>query len=288
MEYLRCVRCSGKLELEALKQKQEINEGFLFCANCEVYYPIISKVPIMWDDFSAYLSNRTILGGQLLVKSSNSKMKGFIKKSLSKVKKNIEDRSLLEDRWAKIYKNNAKSTFYSVIKKSLKSIPKSKLVLEHGCSIGLISDFLAQRHDLVFGIDSSYHGILAAKKTKRKNLDFFVADSIFHPFGKQKFGLVVALNLLEIVEPSKLLKIISNQISNGAVLLTDPYDFERGKRSVKNPLYAKEIRQKLQDLGFNVTSKTRKPSFIPWNLKINERATLNYKVDLVIGKKREK
>jgi hypothetical protein len=34
-----------------------------------------------------------------------------------------------------------------------------------------------------------------------------------------------------------------------------------------------------------IMSKTKIPSDISWNLKLNSRATLNYKVDFVIGKK---
>ena len=91
--------------------------------------------------------------------------------------------------------------------------------------------------------------------------------------------------MLEIVEPSFLLKIISNQISNGFIFLSDPYDYERGKNSVKNPLNENQIREILCRNKFQITKSTKKPSKINWNLKINDRTQLNYKVDIIIAKK---
>ena len=123
------------------------------------------------------------------------------------------------------------------------------------------------------------------KKQFKPNLDYFVADSLTPVFGKLQFDLVLALNVLEIIEPKVLLKSISKQITNGYFVLSDPYDFDRGPRSVKNPLDESSLRTNLKNLGFRISSSTKNPSFIPWNLKLNSRATLNYKVDLVISEK---
>ena len=286
LKFIKCVKCKSKLQLEILKQKNEIEEGFLFCQNCKAKYPIILKIAILWADFSAYLSSRSKLGGELFLKSQTPKMKSFVKKTLSKIHKNVEDRSLIEKRWVGIYQSNKNSRFYTTIKKQLENIPRKNLVLENGCSIGQISEFLSKKHGNVFGIDRSFSAIIEAKKIKKENLDFFVADSLEHPFGRQKFGLVVGLNLLEIIEPSELLEVLSKQVTKGTILLSDPYDYERGNNSVKISLDSKEIRKSLQSLGFKISSNTKKPSFIPWSLKLNSRATLQYKEDLIIASKR--
>ncbi len=283
LKYIRCVRCKGKLELEVLQQAQEINEGFLHCKICRLKYPIISKIPILRSDFVSYLSNRSKLGGKLYLKANHKTMKSFMKKSLSKIKK-LEDKTEIEKRWAKIYKANKSAKFYSVIRDKLSKLPKSKLALEHGCSIGIISKFMAKNNDITFGIDNSFSAIYAAKKNRIENLDYFVADSLEHPFGNQKFGLVVALNLLELVEPNKLVKIVSKQ-AKGTFVLSDPYDYDRGKFSVKNPVTPQVLRKELQKHGFRISSNTMKPSFIPWNLSLNPRTRLNYRVDLVVCKK---
>jgi len=96
---------------------------------------------------------------------------------------------------------------------------------------------------------------------------------------------VLELNILELVEPIELLKHISKQISTGDLVISDPYDFDRDVNSVKNPLDALTLRTTLKNYGFKISSKTKKPSYISWNLKLNPRAILNYKVDLIIGKK---
>ena len=282
IEFIRCVRCQKKLELEKLEEKNEIIEGFLSCQNCNISYPIISKVPILYNDFTRYLSSRASLGGELLLQVS-PKMKKFVKKSLSKIKRE-DDRTRTERNWTRIYQNSMDSKFYSVVKKTLDAVPNSKLVLEHGCSIGIVSEHLAKRHDTVFGIDSSYYSTLEAKKSRKTNLDYIVADSLEHPFGNQKFGLVVALNLLEIIEPENLLKVLSRQINN-AMLLSSPYDYERGTNSIKKPILENDLRKKLAQLGFSISLGTKKPGFIQWKLVLNSRANLNYKVDLILAKR---
>ena len=271
------------MELEILYKQQEIEEGFLHCNFCHLHFPIVKKIPIMWDDFVSYLSERPSLGGKLMLHSKNQKMKSFLKKTLSQVKK-IDNRANIEDRWVKIYQKSTRSRFYSKVKSSLVNLPRAKLVLEHGCSIGTVSEHLSKYNELVFGIDRSFLALSIAKKTSRPNLDYFVADSLSHPFGKQKFELIVALNMLELIEPRQFLKTISQQTSK-FLFLSDPYDFDRGIHSVKTPMDSTLLRKELRKNKFSIANQTKKPSFISWNLQINSRATLQYKVDLVVGKK---
>ena len=282
LEFLRCVKCGAKLELDTFESGKEIIEGLLECKKCKLEFPIIQKIPILWDDFSNYLSSRRILGGKLYKLTNSPKLKSFVKKSL---KSKDNDRSKLEEKWARIYQNSKTSKFYSEIKKNLDSLPSSKLVLEHGCSIGIVTSHLANSNELVFGLDRSFSAIEYAKKQFKENLDYFVADSLSPVFGKLQFDLVLALNVLEIIEPQVLLKSISKQITRGHFVISDPYDFDRGPASVKNPIDASSLRMNLKNLGFKISNSTKKPTFIPWNLKINPRATLNYKVDLVIAQK---
>jgi len=284
LDYLRCVKCGSKLELDVFKKQMEIEEGILECKKCHSLYPIIEKIPILWDDFANYLSNRRILGGKLIHSVSNP-MKKFLKNSLTRNIKNIEDRTSLEERWTGIYQNSRRSRFYSTIKKELKALPKSKLVLEYGCSIGIMSSYLADSSQTVFGVDRSFSAIKIATKEPKENLDYFVADSFSPIFGKTKFDLIVALNLLDLIEPRDFLKQISTQIQKGHLIITDPYDHDRGKNSVKQPVDENTLRQNLRNLKFKITLATESPSNISWNLKLNPRTTLNYKVDLVIAGK---
>ena len=285
LNFLRCVRCGSKLELDVFKKETEIDEGILECKKCTLCFPIIKKIPIIWDDFSKYISERMMLGGKLFNFASHDKMKKFLKHSLSISKRNTDDRTTLEERWSRIYQNSQKSKFYSIIKNELDIMPKSKLVLEYGCSIGIMTSFLANSNQNVFGIDRSFSAISVAKKIQKDNLDYFVADLMSDVFGNTKFDLILALNVLELVEPKDLLKYISQQILKGHFVISDPYDFDRGKNSVKKPLDELTLRTSLEELGFAISVKTKKPSYLTWNLKLNPRSTLNYKVDLIIAKK---
>ena len=282
LEFLRCVKCGAKLELDAFESGTEIEEGILQCKKCNLEFPIIQKIPILWNDFSKYLSSRRILGGKLYKLSTSAQLKSFVKKSLNA---KDTDRSNLEEKWARIYQNSKTSKFYSTIKKNLDSLPSSKLALEHGCSIGIMTSHLANSCELVFGVDRSFSAIQIAKKQFKSNLDYFVADSLSPVFGKLQFDLILALNVLEIIEPKVLLKSISKQITKGYFVISDPYDFDRGPGSVKKSVDASSLRMNLKNLGFKISNSTKNQSFIPWNLKLNPRATLNYKVDLVISQK---
>jgi len=118
-KFLRCVRCGSKLELDVFKVDQEIEEGILECKKCNLIFPIIEKIPILWDDFPKYLSSRKVLGGKLYRLSNTRKMKKFLKFSLSQTKRTNDDRTTLEERWSKIYQNNKSSKFYTIIKKKI-------------------------------------------------------------------------------------------------------------------------------------------------------------------------
>lgn len=253
----------------------------LFCTKCKLVYPIIQKIAILWNDFASYLSHRPRLGGELLLAVKSAPIKSMIKSALSGASKS-QDLSIIEKRWAAIYQNNSKSRFYGTIKKI---IPSAGLAIEHGCSIGVMTTHVAQKCERVFGIDKSFYAIREAKKSRRKNLDYFVADSMEHPFGA-KFDLVLGLNLFELVEPKKLLAVLASSTKKGGtIILTDPYDYERGEKSVKEPLYEDTIRTEIAKLGFTISNPTKKPSHIPWNLKLHNRANLQYLVDLIVATK---
>jgi 2-polyprenyl-3-methyl-5-hydroxy-6-metoxy-1,4-benzoquinol methylase/uncharacterized protein YbaR (Trm112 family) len=285
LNFLRCIRCGSELEIEILKKETEIEEGLLECIRCTLFFPIIQKIPVIWDDFSKYLSERIMLGGRLFNSVSHAKMKKFLRYSLANAKRINDDRTILEEKWAQIYQKSRRSKFYSLIKNELSNIPKSKLVLEYGCSIGIMSTFLANSHQRVFGVDRSFHAISIAKKTQKDNMDYFVSDLLSPLFGDTKFDLILALNVLDLIEPKDLLTRMSQQISKGILVLSDPYDFDRGKNSVRRPLDELLVRASLEELGFTITINTKRPSHLSWNLKLNPRLTLNYKVDFIIAKK---
>lgn len=289
--FLRCVRCANKLDLEVLAERGgEVEEGFLTCTSCLQQYPIISKIPILWDNFTTFLSSRTSLGGILYSDVSSGVMRSFIRNSLSLISKRVDDRTGLERRWVKIYSQSRNSLFYSKVVETINELPKCDVVLDNGCSIGIMANHIAKQQfsRFVFGTDVSF---LALQRAKRDSVpdktDYFVSDLLCSPLVKSGgFGLVLALNLLELVEPLELLKSLWCQTAkNGYLLLSDPYDYERGINSVRRPLDAGLLRSKLEQLGFEISPSTLKPSFVPWSLTLGPRANLEYYVDLVVAKK---
>jgi len=184
-----------------------------------------------------------------------------------------------------IYQNSKDSKFYLHVKNNLDLPTPSNFVLEYGCSIGIMTSFLADSNKMVFGIDRSFSALRLAKKSYKNNLDYVVADFLSPVFGNLQFDLILALNVLELVEPMELIKHVSKQISSGYFVISDPYDFDRGVNTVRTPLNEFQLRTNLEKFGFKIFPKTKSPSYIPWNLKLNPRATLNYRVDLIIGNK---
>ncbi|MDH2907880.1 MAG: class I SAM-dependent methyltransferase [Candidatus Nitrosotalea sp.] len=268
--------------MEVFEKGMEIVEGLLSCTSCSSMYPIILSIPILVEDLSSFFSIRTKLGGYFLLNVKNQKIKSLIKKSLQSIKKVGEDTTDLEKNWTEIYKKSRYSVFEGKIKNIVRKLPKCSFVIEHGCSIGTMSDIMAKHHGMVFGIDTSFFALLEAKKHEVENMDFFLADSLSRPFGSMKFDLVVSLNILELVEPLKFLKIIGTQ-SGRFLLLSDPYDYDGRKNSVKTRLDEKTLRTSIRQMGFKLILGTVKPSFISWKLNVNSRLELSYKVDLVLA-----
>ena len=287
LEFLGCPRCGSALEMNAFGPDAEIMEGIMQCRRCLLQFPVVQGIPILWDDPAGYLSCRRTLGGRLYRLAATPQLKEFLKACMSgSVKpdpaKPGPDMTALEDRWTGIYQNSRDSEFYSVLKTALGSVPGSGPVLEHGCSIGIMASHLADSHDVVLGADRSFGALMHARKHRRGNLDYVVADSLSRVFDRQKFDLVLAMNILNIVDPFRLLRHISGQIDCGHVMISDPYDYDRSTVPVQK-IDTRALRTGLEGLGFEISPDTREPSYIPWHLRINERTTMQYMVDLVVG-----
>lgn len=285
LEYIQCVKCNNDLKLEVFEHEDEIIEGMLSCTGCSNTYPIISSIPFLVDDLSLYFSIRAKLGGYLLLHAKNLKIKSVIKNALQKMPHVGNDTTDLEKNWTTIYKQSKKSQFHLALQNVMTRMPKCNLIVEHGCSIGTTTVALAKKSNTAFGIDKSFFALVEAKKHRLQNVDFFLADSLSHPFGKTRFDIVVALNILELIEPSNLLQVINRQAKK-FLILSDPYDYERGKNSVKTRLDETSIRKKIRQYGFQFIFNSAKPQFFAWVLKVNPRLTLHYKVDLLVASRK--
>lgn len=310
--FLYCINHDEKrnpLTLQSLiihpEAKNECLEGFLNCSKCGIKYPIISGVAIIVKDLLKYAAQRPTLFGKWYSECESQAMKDFLKDlSMNMGNKDvtIEDRYESYGRYFHTYKWLHNESFESdkflhllrwkikpsdIYKKLTTGInfnPEG-IALDLGCALGLSTFELSKKFSFVFGVDTSFSFIMEAKRksleSKITNTEFFVADILNLPFNNQKFDLVFGLNILEFLPIEELLPQIHALLKpNCMFVTTTPYDYNR--EIVFNPdLNDQVLRLKLEKMGFEVTIKTKKESYIPWILKINERTYLFYFLDLI-------
>lgn len=288
--------------------KNECVEGFLKCPECKITFPIISGVAIVVKDFVKYSSQRLSTFGRWYAISKSEEMKSFLKDVSARLEKNslAENRYELDGRYFQTYKwlhneNFESDKFLHLLRWKIKpsdvyrklttgiSYEPEGIALDLGCALGLSTFELSKKFSFVFGIDSSFSFMVEAKKKSLEagitNVEFFVCDLLSLPFKNQKFNLVFGLNIVEFLPIQKMLSVVYNLLKPQSMfVLTTPYDYNR--EVVCNPdLNDETLRKALEKGGFEITVKTKKESYIPWILKINERTYLFYFLDLIESRK---
>jgi SAM-dependent methyltransferase/uncharacterized protein YbaR (Trm112 family) len=301
---LRCVNNSCKnegLTLESLQEAgDECVEGFLSCDVCNSQYPIIQGVPIILQDFQEYTRQRIMTYGKWLLNSKSSKLKKFLRSvgmniqfptsNDSYEENNILYKSYMYNHHHYHFNNRLTSLFKKKIEPDYiykmlgqKRLNLKGIGLDIGCSFGSSTFELAKRLPFVYGVDLSFSFIREARKimldSMTKNVEFIVSDAINLPFESKFFQSVIALNLVDRVNPHKLMASINSCIKdNGKLIFIDPYHFLNDNST--DQYDSIQIRKIIEKLGYTIRSNE---SYIPWILKMNERSYLFYFVDLVVA-----
>jgi SAM-dependent methyltransferase/uncharacterized protein YbaR (Trm112 family) len=297
-----------KLNNLMTENQNECKEGFLYCIECDTKYPIIEGIAIVVKDMVEYIQNRTEMYGKWLLHCHSKEMKEYLKDLgkrifVSNKTDTYEDGGIWylpykwfqqenhkEDRLMKSLKGtpNANELYDRVINSITPKI--DGIALDIGCAMGKTTLQLSQKYSFAIGIDLSFSFIKEARKnmqeSRQGNVEFCVADAESPPFHPMKFDLIIAINLLELVNTKKLLSSSHWLLKpQGDIIITDPYDFNREK--ILDKKYdARSFRILLEENGFEINeSSLKKETFIPWILKINERIYLFYYVDYIKAKK---
>lgn len=313
VNHLICLNHSDKqlrLKLNYLTgdNKNECSEGFLYCTTCNTKYPIIEGIAIVVKNISEYIQSRIEMYGKWLLKCSSKEMKEYLKE-IGKTLSFPNDTSRYEDGgiWYMPYKwYHQDSHKEDRLVKSLKGNPNPNelydriinsinpkidgIGLDIGCAMGKTTLQLAQKYSFVIGIDLSFSFIKEARRYMQEfrqgNAEFCVADAESPPFHPMKFDLIIAINLIELVDIKKLLSSCHWLLKpQSDIIITDPYDFNREKE-IEKKYDARTFRNLIEESGFEINeSYLKKEAFIPWILKINERIYLFYYVDFIKAKK---
>jgi SAM-dependent methyltransferase/uncharacterized protein YbaR (Trm112 family) len=298
-----------RLSLETLQSKDDdCVEGFLKCGACQTMYPILDGVAIVVRDFLKYSESRVATFGNWLLNVRTDKMKIFLKAHGGQISSDLAKDDRYEEggalfvpyRWVQ-YDHTSEDRLLSTLKWRLKpnelynriihgvSPNMDGIALDMGCSMGYSTLGLAKKYAFVVGIDLSFSFIREARRrllsSGQENVEFCVADSMHAPFNYMKFDLIVALNLLELVQPIKILSSIHWLLKpNALVVFSDPYDYNRESHSSQKA-DAKMFRTMIENNGFELIQKTKSESYIPWIIKITERTYLFYFVDYIVARK---
>jgi ubiquinone/menaquinone biosynthesis C-methylase UbiE/uncharacterized protein YbaR (Trm112 family) len=322
-----------ELDLQINSQSElRVIEGHLHCPDCRKLFPILHGVPILVPDVETYLSQSIIHA------ISPSDTSDFVQQWLTESTGPSSAYTLTRQyisTYAHAHYNHQSphppeidSGFTQLSKTASRFISPDANALDIGCSVGGSSFGLAEStKGLVLGVDISLSMIRFAQSalegkirygrrrvgtiydpishsvdnSRASQIDFWVADALYLPFKKSKFGHSQSIHLLDCVsDPSRhLIELIRILKPNSTFSIICPYDWSTGATSFSNWLggygYFQGHNGSPEEVVRWILSKesphielqnvqiTSEVSGQAWRIQIHERSTMHYQSHIIHG-----
>jgi ubiquinone/menaquinone biosynthesis C-methylase UbiE len=102
------------------------------------------------------------------------------------------------------------------------TVKKHSIILDAGCGTGLLFDHVAEKAEMIVGLDISRNILLLAKERSRKftNVHLILADADNLPFADEVFSHAFAITLIQnMPNPAETLKELERATKNDAIIV---------------------------------------------------------------------
>ncbi len=228
---------------------RELEEGLLECGSCHHLYPVIDGIPLLVRDL------RRLVGDQILSVMARTDLSETTLELLGEccgpgtafetTRQHIS--MYMDAHWER-------GAVLPLLAAGLASVPRPQApILDVGCSVGR-STFALAEHGLVVGVDLNFAMLRAARRLLREGrlvyprresgliyeeravevdrahadrVDFWCADALSLPFRDATFGLVLSMNLVDIVPgPLHHLQSVRDVLRpDGRAIVGAPFDW---------------------------------------------------------------
>ena len=293
--------------------------------DCRRNYPIIFGCPILVPDIEGWLTAnlQLVLQQQIQDPQVENLISEIISPDIAFNIMRQQQSSYCQDHYKEEFsdysdsdQNNSKiSTVRSYLNQAIDLMPNNSLpCIDVGCAVGGTTfDIAKKRQAPTLGIDLNWpllniarnilensvisypHRIIGNRYERRETkafypslelCDFWIADATCLPFEEDKFGLAVALNILDCLPASQefligLLRIVKNDCG---LVISCPFDWTSHTTNQKNWIYGSPALDKIfNDIRLASLNGQEKyfifksePTETEWTLQLHKYSKINY------------
>jgi SAM-dependent methyltransferase/uncharacterized protein YbaR (Trm112 family) len=123
----------------------------------------------------------------------------------------------------------------------------------------------------------------------RELVDFWLADALNPPLEPGRAGLVLAINLIDCVsDPARLIGIVADLLCpGGKAILATPFDWSVAATPREHWIGGKSSRDRPPSLAGAIAAEPRLDTVasepdLPWAIRLHDRATMTYRVEMMV------